>query len=205
MITQAVFIDKDGTLIEDVPYNVDPNQIKLSPGAIEGLLSLQEAGYKLIVITNQSGVAHGYFPESALVAVEKRLCQLLALADIYLDGFYYCPHHPAGIMSEFALVCHCRKPAPGLLLHAASEHNIDLRSSWFVGDILNDVEAGHRAGCKTILLDNGNETEWEISPMRTPDFIVTDLKEAAQIILSADGHLVGRGTALPCSYLGGLW
>ncbi len=202
---RAVFLDKDGTLIEDVPYNVDPQQIKLTSGAIEGLLLLQQAGYKLIVITNQSGVARGYFPESALVAVEERLRQLLATEGIYLADFYYCPHHPDGVVPEFSLACDCRKPAPGLLLRAAGEHNIDLRSSWFVGDILNDVEAGHCAGCKTILLDNGNETEWELSPIRTPDFIVTDLIEAAQVILSADGHLVGRNTAIPCSYLGGLW
>jgi D,D-heptose 1,7-bisphosphate phosphatase len=151
----------------------------------------------LIVITNQSGVARGYFPESALLAVEERLCQLLAAEGIYLADFYYCPHHPDGVVPEFSLACDCRKPAPGLLLRAAGEHNIDLRSSWFVGDILNDVEAGHCAGCKTILLDNGNETEWELSAQRTPDFIVTDLMEAAQVILCADGHLVGKGWEMP--------
>ena len=202
---RAVFLDKDGTLIEDVPYNVDPQQIKLASGAIEGLLSLQEAGYKLIVITNQSGVARGYFPESALVGVEERLRQLLAAEGIYLADFYYCPHHPAGVVPEFTLVCECRKPAPGLLLRAAGEHNIDLLSSWFVGDILNDVEAGLCAGCKTILIDNGNETEWELSAQRTPDFIVTDLMEAAQVILSADGNPVSRSTPLPCADLGGCW
>jgi D,D-heptose 1,7-bisphosphate phosphatase len=203
MIMRAVFLDKDGTLIEDVPYNVDPQQIKLTSGAIEGLLLLQQAGYKLIVITNQSGVARGYFPESALLAVEERLCQLLAAEGIYLADFYYCPHHPDGVVPEFALACDCRKPAPGLLLRAAGEHNIDLHSSWFVGDILNDVEAGLCAGCKTILIDNGNETEWELSAQRTPDFIVTDLMEAAQVILSADKNPVGRGTPLPCADLGG--
>lgn len=186
MPIQAVFLDKDGTLIEDVPYNVDPQLIKLTSGAIEGLLFLQKAGYKLIVITNQSGVAHGYFPESALLAVEERLHQLLALSSISLDGFYYCPHHPDGVVPEFALTCDCRKPAPGLLLHAACEHNIDLQNSWFIGDILNDVEAGRRAGCKTILIDNGNETEWQLSKLRTPHYIVTDLAAAAQVILSAD-------------------
>ncbi len=200
---RAVFLDKDGTLIEDVPYNVDPQQIKLTSGAIEGLLLLQQAGYKLIVITNQSGVARGYFPESALLAVEERLCQLLAAEGIYLADFYYCPHHPDGAVPEFAIACDCRKPAPGLLLRAASEYKIDLRSSWFIGDILNDVEAGLCAGCKTILIDNGNETEWELSAQRTPDFIVTDLMEAAQVILSADKNPVGRGTPLPCADLGG--
>ena len=186
MTNQAVFLDKDGTLIEDVPYNVDVQLIKLTPGAIEGLLFLQKAGYKLIVITNQSGVARGYFPESALLAVEKRLHQLLASEGIHLAGFYYCPHHPDGVVPELAIACECRKPAPGLLLHAGKEHSIDLQNSWFIGDILNDVEAGHRAGCKTILLDNGNETEWQLSPERTPHYIATDLASSAQVILSAN-------------------
>ena len=184
-MNQAIFLDKDGTLIEDVPNNVDVEKIKLTPGAIEGLQLLSKAGYKLIVITNQSGVARGYFPESALFGVEKKLRQLLREEGIPLAGFYYCPHRPDGLIMEFAIACECRKPAPGLLLRAASEHHIDLLNSWFVGDILNDVEAGRRAGCKTILLDNGNETEWQLSAQRTPHYIVTDLVKAAQQILSA--------------------
>lgn len=183
MTIKAVFLDKDGTLIENVPYNVDIQHIKLTQGAIEGLLLLEKAGYKLIVITNQSGVAHGYFPESALFAVENHLRQVLADEGISLTDFYYCPHHPKGIMAELAITCDCRKPAPGMLLRAACQHNIDLENSWFIGDILNDVEAGHRAGCKTILIDNGNETEWQLSALRTPDYTVTDLAAAAQVII----------------------
>ena len=186
MTNQAVFLDKDGTLIEDVPYNVDPQLIQLTLGAIEGLQLLDAAGYKLIVISNQSGVARGYFPESALVAVEERSRQMLADAGVPLTGFYYCPHHPDGVVLEYAIACDCRKPAPGLILRAAAEHNINLQKSWFIGDILNDVEAGRSAGCKAILIDNGNETEWESSPERTPHYIVTNLAAAAQVILSAD-------------------
>ncbi|GAB1542421.1 HAD family hydrolase [Scytonema sp. NUACC21] len=188
MTIRAVFLDKDGTLIEDVPYNVDPKHIKLTTGAIEGLLLLQKLRYKLIVITNQSGVARGYFPESALVGVEKQLRQLLGEAGINLAGFYYCPHHPNGVVPEFAIDCDCRKPAPGLLLRAARSGNIDMDSSWFIGDILNDVEAGNRAGCKTMLINNGNETEWELSPLRSPDFIVNNLAEAAHMIFSVDSN-----------------
>ena len=180
---RAVFIDKDGTLIEDVPYNVDPELIRLTQGAIEGLRLLSGAGYQLIVITNQSGVARGYFPESALVAVEERVRQLLIKFDISLTGFYYCPHHPDGVVQGLAISCSCRKPEPGLLLRSAAEHGIDLAQSWFIGDILNDVEAGRRAGCKTILIDNGNETEWQLSPQRSPHYTVADLVEAAQVIV----------------------
>ena len=185
-MSTAVFLDKDGTLIEDVPYNVDPERIQLTLSAAEGLQLLYAAGHRLIVITNQSGVARGYFPESALVAVEERVRQLLADFGIPLAGFYYCPHHPDGVVPGFAKDCSCRKPQPGLLLSAAEHHSIDLAQSWFVGDILNDVEAGRRAGCKTVLIDNGNETEWQLSPQRSPHYIVTNLAEAAKVITSDD-------------------
>src|SRR5438093_11179442 len=109
----AVFLDKDGTLIEDVPYNVDPGQITLAPGAAEGAALLAEAGYALVVVSNQSGVARGLFKEDALIAVERRLRELLAVLDVPLAGFFYCPHHPQGKVPRYATVCSCRKPAPG--------------------------------------------------------------------------------------------
>jgi histidinol-phosphate phosphatase family protein len=180
---RTVFLDKDGTLVEDVPYNVDPELIQLAPGALEGLKALHAAGYRLIVVTNQSGVARGYFPESALSKVVERLRGLLAQAGVPLEGFYYCPHHPDGVISGYTVDCFCRKPAPGLVLRAAAEVGADLKDAWIVGDILNDVECGRRAGVRTILIDNRNETEWMLSPHRQPHFIAADLQEAAQIIL----------------------
>ncbi len=190
---KAVFLDKDGTLIADVPYNVDPARVQLAPGAETGLQRLHRAGYLLIVITNQSGVAHGYFPESALVPLEARLRQLLQEFDVPLAGFYYCPHHPEGAIPGYTLNCGCRKPASGLLLRAAQEHGIALEFSWLVGDILHDIEAGRRAGCRTVLIDNGNETEWQLSPVgtltRTPHYIVADLAEAGRIITANQGAM----------------
>ena len=179
----AVFLDKDGTLIEDVPYNVDPDRMTLMPGAGEALRRLSDAGYRLIVVSNQSGVARGLFAESALPAVEQRLREMLAEYGAPIAGFYYCPHHPDGVVPDYAIHCDCRKPEPGLILRAAQEHGIALDESWFIGDILNDVEAGRRAGCRTILLDNGNETEWELSRQRLPDCVVSDLRDAADRIL----------------------
>ena len=176
----AIFLDKDVTLIPDIPYNVDPDRITLSDGAEIALRSFHNSGYKLIVISNQSGVARGYFPEIALAKVEQRLRTLLN--EIPLTGFYYCPHHPQGSIIEYAIDCNCRKPKPGLILQAAQTHHIDLARSWMIGDILNDVEAGRNAGCKTILIDNGNETEWIRSPQRSPHHKVSNLLEAAQII-----------------------
>ncbi|MBO0699164.1 MAG: HAD family hydrolase [Zavarzinella sp.] len=170
----AVFLDKDGTLVQDVPYNVDPARIRLSPGATEGLAVLHRAGFLLVVVSNQPGVAGGLFPESALGAVWARLAKLLAPAP--LARCYYCPHGPAD-------ACDCRKPRPGLLLRAARELGIDLGRSWMVGDILNDVEAGRRARCRTVLIDNGNETEWVPGPDREPHYRVRDLAEATRVIM----------------------
>jgi D-glycero-D-manno-heptose 1,7-bisphosphate phosphatase len=181
----AVFIDKDGTLIDNVPYNIDPALIRLLPSAGEALAQLKQLGYRLIVISNQSGVARGYFPESAIEGVKMRLAELLAEYDVALDGFYYCPHHPQGTVADYAHACDCRKPSPGMFMTAAREHGIDLSRSWMIGDILDDVEAGHRAGCRAVLLDNGNETEWEDSPLRQPDHKVKDMHEAAYAIAQA--------------------
>jgi D,D-heptose 1,7-bisphosphate phosphatase len=180
---RAVFLDKDGTLVVDVPYNVDPDRMMLMPGAGEALRRLSDAGYKLIVVSNQSGIARGIFAESALPAVEQRLREMLAEWGAPLSGFYYCPHHPDGSVSGYAVHCDCRKPAPGMLLRAADDHGVSLADSWMIGDILNDVEAGRRAGCQTILLDNGNETVWELSRARLPDCVVSDLRDAADRIL----------------------
>jgi histidinol-phosphate phosphatase family protein len=169
-----VFIDKDGTLVVNVPFNVDPQQVSLTPGVPEGIDRLARKGYRVIVVSNQPGAAMGLFPEEALQQVEHRLRELLPR----LDGFYYCPHLPgAG--------CGCRKPQAGLIERAAREHGVDLSASWMIGDILDDIEAGRRAGCRTILLDVGNETEWQLTPERNPHHIAGDLAEAAAIIAAA--------------------
>jgi D-glycero-D-manno-heptose 1,7-bisphosphate phosphatase len=185
-LTKAVFLDKDGTLVEDRPYDVDAGRMVLVPGALAALRQLQDRGYKLIVISNQAGVAHGHFPEQALVPLGLRLAGLLAAGQVRLAGFYYCPHHPGGRIERYAVRCDCRKPAAGLILRAAREHEVDLDNSWFIGDILDDVEAGRRAGCRAVLIDNGNETEWTRSPLRDPHFIAGDLCEAARRILDAE-------------------
>jgi D-glycero-D-manno-heptose 1,7-bisphosphate phosphatase len=185
MPAPVVFLDKDGTLVEDVPYNVDPARIRLAPGAAEGLPLLAAAGFRLAVVSNQSGVARGYFPESALVGVERRVQELLDDIGVSLAGWFYCPHHPEGVVKEYAVACNCRKPAPGLVLAAARELGADPRDCWVVGDILDDVETGRRAGCRTVLIDNGNETEWVPGPLREPHHRAADLKDAARLILAA--------------------
>ena len=181
---KAIFLDKDGTLIPDVPYNVNPELITLSDQAVTGLKRLVEKGFRLILISNQSGIAHSYFHEHALVFVERKINALLQAEGLSLNAFYYCPHHPAGVVEVYKKKCDCRKPAPGLILKAAKDHAIDLSRSWMIGDILNDVEAGNRAGCKTVLINNGNETEWRMNDLRTPDCMVADINHAADYILA---------------------
>lgn len=180
---RAVFLDKDGTLIPDIPYNTDPNLITLSENSVEGLKRLQHEGYVLVVISNQSGVARGYFKEEALAEVKSRIEFLFEKQGIYLDDFFYCPHHAEGNTEGYKMDCNCRKPKPGMIQEAAEKLNIDLSESWMIGDILNDVEAGNRAGCKTVLIDNGNETEWIKGEFRTPSFIAKNINEAENYIL----------------------
>ena len=179
---KAIFLDKDGTLVDDLPYNVEPQRITLSSGAGAGLRLLSRLDYRFFVVTNQAGIAFGRIQEPAMEIVYDRLQDLLFREQLTLDGFYYCPHHPDGSVGAYARDCHCRKPMPGLLLQAAQDHGIDLRSSWMIGDILHDVEAGNRAGCRTVLIDNGNETEWRLGPRRIPTRMAPDLYAAAVLI-----------------------
>jgi D,D-heptose 1,7-bisphosphate phosphatase len=181
---KAVFLDKDGTLIPDVPYCINPDQAIVSLNTTKALRVLAELGYQLFIITNQSGVARGYFDEKQVDLLGCRFSELFESIGVQLQGFYYCPHHPEGEIAPYNIDCECRKPKPGMIFKAAQEHSIDLKSSWFIGDILNDVEAGRRAGCRTILLDNGNETEWRLSRDRFPHHIVENLENAALVVFS---------------------
>jgi D-glycero-D-manno-heptose 1,7-bisphosphate phosphatase len=185
----AVFLDKDGTLLADVPYNVDPLQMRLAPGACDALRIFAELDLPLYVISNQSGVAMGKFSIDALDIVSKRLRELVSDCGAMLSGIYWCTHHPDGSIAPHNRLCDCRKPAPGMLLRAAREHGITLEESWFGGDILDDVEAGNRAGCRTILIDNGNETVWRSGPFRKPERVVANLRDAA---LSIQHSMVRR-------------
>jgi histidinol-phosphate phosphatase family protein len=185
---RAIFLDKDGTLIENIPYNVNPALIELSWHAGPALQMFRQMGFSLFVVTNQSGVAKGLFTECALDLVRHRLAERLAQYGVELDGFYYCPHSPDGVIDRYAINCTCRKPMPGMLHRAAREHGIDLACSWMIGDILNDVEAGRRAGCRTVLIDNGNETEWQMTPQRKPHLTAADLYEAATLIAALENR-----------------
>jgi D,D-heptose 1,7-bisphosphate phosphatase len=181
-LSPAVFLDKDGTILLDLPYNANPDLMCFAPGAVAGLSRLGTLGLPLIIISNQAGIGLGRLTQADLLIARRRLESMFSGAGARLDGFYYCPHHPLAVRRRYRKVCACRKPAPGLLRAAARRLEIDLGRSWFVGDILDDVEAGRRAGCRTILLDNGNETEWRINAWRVPDRIESNLDDASRWI-----------------------
>jgi D-glycero-D-manno-heptose 1,7-bisphosphate phosphatase len=183
---KAVFLDKDGTLVENRPFDGVAESFVLLPGTTEGLQMLHQAGYLLVVVTNQGGVAQGSITEDNLADIEVALRIRLASANIPLAGFYYCPHHPEGLIPRYSIHCSCRKPQSGLLYQATRELRIDLARSWMIGDILHDVEAGRSAGCRTVLLANGNETEWDMSASRWPDILADNVWGAARSVLGAD-------------------
>ena len=181
MTNRAVLLDRDGTLVHPRHYPSRPEELRLYDDICEELRVVQQAGFRLIVVTNQSGIARGYFSEQDLRRMHEHLARQLASEGVSLDGIYYCPHHPAGRIPGLARRCECRKPAPGMLLQAARDHALDLSASWFLGDILDDVEAGNRAGCRTILIDLGTESLPQ-SAIRHPDFVARSTLHALHII-----------------------
>lgn len=185
----AVFLDRDGTLNEDVNYVSRPEQIELLPGVPEALRRLNRAGYLAVVITNQSVVARGDVTAAGLERIHSRLTHLLGLRHAYLDRIYACPHHPQrgfpGEVPELKMVCDCRKPATGSIDAACRDLEIGRTASWFVGDATSDVETGRRAGLRTILVRTGHAGQDGRYPVR-PDYVVTDLAAAVSWML--DGH-----------------
>lgn len=143
----AAFLDRDGVINEEVNYLHDPDKVVILPGVAEALRLIRERGYQAIVVTNQAGVAKGYYGESDVEAVHRRIDEMLAAEGAKVDGYYFCPHHP-----QFTGECDCRKPSPGMLLAAAEKFGIDCAGSFMVGDRLSDVEAGVRAGCSRSFL-----------------------------------------------------
>jgi len=178
-MNKAVFIDRDGTLIRNKPWNINPDVVELDDCAVDALRLLQQHDFLLLVVANQGGIAKGHFTAKDVDVVNKKIADLLAAEGVYIDAFYYSPYHPDGIVTDLARNSDDRKPSAGMLLKAAASYSIDLSHSWVIGDMLDDVEAGHRAGCTTILYNNGNETDWRTDRFRQPDYIVNDLYKAA--------------------------
>jgi D-glycero-D-manno-heptose 1,7-bisphosphate phosphatase len=176
----AVFLDRDGTISEEVGYLNHISRFRMFPFAPTSIHKLNDSGLLVFVITNQSGVARGYYPESLVHTVHDLMTQQLSEARAHLDGFYYCPHTSSD-------ACTCRKPGPGMLDRASAEHGIDLTRSFVVGDRHSDVELAHRVGARSIMVRTGygeGEILWHASGWTLkPDFIAADLSSATDWIL----------------------
>ena len=186
MAERAVFLDRDNTIIANDGYLGDPSQVKLLPGAAAAIASLRRLGYRIVVVSNQSGVARGMFDEAAVESVNQEMIrQLKEQAGAHVDASYYCPYHPDATVPEYKLDHEWRKPSPGMLKAAREDFNLDLAQCWMIGDQPRDVAAGASVGCRTILLSDpekqleGNDNV----PAITPNFIVRTLADAARIIV----------------------
>jgi D-glycero-D-manno-heptose 1,7-bisphosphate phosphatase len=191
MGNRAVFLDRDGTINEEVGYVNHIERFFLLPGVGQAIRLLNRHGWKTVVVTNQSGVARGYFPESLIHQVHQKMKKLLESEEAHLDGIYYCPHHPDIGVPPYRQKCRCRKPATGMIEAAMKEFALDLSQSYMVGDRGVDIEFAHHIGAKAILVLTGyGKGEWEYSGAQwkvKPDHVAQDLLEAVQWILQQEG------------------
>jgi D-glycero-D-manno-heptose 1,7-bisphosphate phosphatase len=180
-----VFLDRDGTVIDELGYLGDPTRISLFPWSTAAMRDLAAAGYAIVIVTNQAGVARGYFDEETVRAVHASLDARLRADGVAVDGYYYCPHHPEGVVERYRMTCRCRKPAPGMVEDAARDLGLDAARSWVVGDTWLDVGLAVRSGGRGVLVRTGHGTR--VEPER-PDgvdaaAIVDHLGDAARFIL----------------------
>lgn len=186
----AVFLDRDGTVSEEVGYVNHVGRFRLLPRAAQGIRRINESDYLAVLVTNQAGVARGYFKESLVIAVHERLEELLAKNGAHLDGIYYCPHHPTAGEPPYRQDCDCRKPKPGMVLAAQRDLNIDVAQSFMVGDKHSDITFAQSVGMQGVLVKTGyglGEIEqWSAEWTEQPDQICEDLLDAVEWILSRD-------------------
>jgi D-glycero-D-manno-heptose 1,7-bisphosphate phosphatase len=197
--SKAVFLDRDG-VINELVYNkeegtiggpLSAREMRVFPYAAQVIKSIQKLGYKVIVISNQPGVAKKQMTYSEFLRINKKMTRELIKANSFLDGEYYCMHHPYASISKYRVKCTCRKPKPGLIIKAAKEHDLDLNSSVMVGDGLVDVKAGRLAGCKTVLIAHMTEFLNDMIEKENarPDFLVASLGDVSSLLVSHKGKL----------------
>jgi len=175
-----MYFPEQGTV--DSPFL--PDQMKLTPFAVSSINSFHEMGFKVFVISNQPGMARAHFDEATFDSISRRMRELLKQEDAYVDGEYYCFHHPQGSREEYRVVCNCRKPKPGLILRAASDHGFSVPDTFFIGDGIVDMKAGRAAGCKTVLVASVNGFLLKLLSEQNaePDFLVRTLDEAVKVV-----------------------
>ncbi|MGA8849131.1 MAG: D-glycero-beta-D-manno-heptose 1,7-bisphosphate 7-phosphatase [Dehalococcoidia bacterium] len=184
-MNRAVFLDRDGVITQEPPYYAHKlSELELLPKSADAIRLLNENGFLVIVVCNQAGIAYGYYREEDAISFNQAMKDNLARDGARIDAMYYCPHHPEAKIERYRLDCNCRKPKPGMLTGAGKELNIDLKQSFMVGDKLSDVEAGKRAGCKTIMVKTGQGVEELKKNEIVCDYVAKDLYNAVQHILS---------------------
>lgn len=182
----TVFIDRDGTINRDVGYLNHPNQLELIPGAAAAISNLNRAGLLVVVVSNQAGIAKGFIQEKQVPAIHEAFLEILSQEGARIDGFYYCPHHPQGLVKKYTCSCICRKPAPGLLLRASEEMNIDLARSYVVGDKVSDMQLAHNVGATAVMVLTGHGRRHQSNypaDCHRPHYTCNDLYDAVQWIL----------------------
>jgi D-glycero-D-manno-heptose 1,7-bisphosphate phosphatase len=184
---RAVFIDRDGTISEEVGYINHPSRFRLFPYSASAIKRLNESGWLAVVVTNQAGVARGYFAEELITKVHQKMEQELREQNARLDAVFYCAHHPTVGEPPYRADCDCRKPKPGLIKRAAAELDIDLGQSWMIGDRYSDIELAHNAGLRSAFVLTGyGQGEWEHQSgtwVHKPDLITNNLSEAVDLIV----------------------
>lgn len=190
IMNKAVFLDRDGVITKEPPYYAHKiDQLVLIPKSAEAIRLLNESGFKVVVVSNQSGVARGYYQEKDIQIYNSEMKRRLEEKGAHIDAIYYCPHYSKATIEKYKIDCDCRKPKPGMLKRAEKDLNLDLKGSFLIGDKMNDIEAGYRAGCKTILVltGQGNDESKKISKMDIkPNYISNNLYTASQIIKRND-------------------
>lgn len=183
----AIFLDRDGTITEEVGYINHIDRAQMFPWAPKAIRMLKAAGLPVIVVTNQSGVGRGYFTDELVAQVHRKIQDELAAENTEVDAFYYCPHHPNAVREVYRQNCRCRKPATGMADEAAEQFDIDLSASYVVGDTYRDMQLGFNLGARTILLMTGyGRGEYEYHRggwTRMPDLIAENLLQAAELVL----------------------
>jgi len=178
---KAVFLDRDGVITQDPPHYAHRlDQLALIEGSGSAIKILNEENFKVIIISNQSGVAKGFYKENDIEIFNQAMSEQLKKVNAHIDAIYYCPHHPEAKVQKYRIDCNCRKPRPGMLIKAEETFNIDFKSSFLVGDKWSDIEAGRSVGCKTILVKTGHgllEYENKKCPV---DYVAADLLDAVQ-------------------------
>ena len=188
---RAVFLDRDGTINVEREFLHQPDEFHFIPGAAQAIRLLKEAGFRVIVVTNQSGIARGYYDEAAVNRLHSYMDGELISIGASIDAYYFCPHHPEYSSDDNGKTCGCRKPLAGMLLKAAADFSLDLSTSFIIGDKLADVQAGLNAGCRPILVRTGYGAE-EAAKLPSGVPVYADLLTAARAIVEEAGYQVDR-------------